>query len=238
MIKSLDNFTENNLQGNGVFDRIMGSVELHIHDEYDKNRITGSTYSQAYIQAMQAVLQAATQITLESDKLELELEKLKLEIEKTKAEIEHVKAQTKLAEAQAEVAKMNEELVHWQAAATQAQVCDTIDNGEETYEGDSTNLHGINRQALEQAKVTTDIAVKKSYLEYAEKMVLGPYGIIESAEGVGASYYGINGSNAISIINDVRKAFGTPELDTETYSGEHKQYMNTYAPDVTLESED
>ena len=220
MIKSLDNFTENNLQGNGVFDRIMSSVELHIHDEYDKTRITGSTYAQAYIQAMQAVLQAATQITLESDKLEL------------------VKAQTKLAEAQAEVAKMNEELVHWQAVATQAQVCDTIDNGEETYEGDSTNLHGINRQALEQAKVTTDIAVKKSYLEYAEKMVLGPYGIIESAEGVGASYYGINGSNAISIINDVRKAFGTPELDTETYSGEHKQYMNTYAPDVTLESED
>ena len=107
MIKSLDNFTENILQGNGVFDRIMGSVELHIHDEFVKNHITGTTYAQAYIQAMQEVLQAATQITLESDKLELELEKLKLEIEKTKAEIEHVKAQTKLAEAQAEVAMMN-----------------------------------------------------------------------------------------------------------------------------------
>ena len=238
MIKSLDNFTENILQGNGVFDRIMGSVELHIHDEFVKNRITGTAYAQAYIQAMQAVLQAATQITLESDKIELELEKLKLEIEKTKAEIEHVQAQVELAKIQAEVAKVNKELVHWQAVAEQAKTCDIVDNGEETYSGDSTNIHGVTRQILEDHKATRDNTNKTTLLNFAEKVVLGPYGIIESSEGVGASYYGLNGANAISIINAVRKAYGVPELNTDKYSGDHKEYMDTYAPDVTLESED
>ena len=172
-----------------------------------------------------------------NDLLSRWLEQLLL-LEKTKAEIERVQAQVELTKIQAEVAKVNKELVHWQAVAEQAKTCDIVDNGEETYSGDSTNIHGVTRQILEDHKATRDNTNKTTLLNFAEKVVLGPYGIIESSEGVGASYYGLNGANAISIINAVRKAYGVPELNTDKYSGDHKEYMDTYAPDVTLESED
>ena len=236
MLESLDNFTENNLQGNGVFDRIMSSVELHIHDEYSKSRITGSSYAQAYISCIQAVLQASTQIALESDKLALELEKLKLEIEQGKIQVEIAKQQLEIAKAQLEQAKLNNELIHWKAVSEQAQTCDVIDNGEEPYAGDASNTHGVLRAQLDNIKETTEASKKKSMLDFAKETVINTYHVIESAEGVGASYYGLNGSNAIDILNKLRSTFGVSELDTDKYSGEHKQYMNTYAPDVTLEN--
>lgn len=238
MLEGLSNFTENNLQGNGVFDRIMSSIELHIHDEFDKTRITGSSYAQAYISCIQAALQASTQIVLESDKLALELEKLKLEIEEGKIRIEVAKQQLEIAKAQLEQAKLNNKLIKWQTVTEQAKTCDHIDNGEEAYEGENTNIHGTTKAQMDNAKETTEASKRKSMLDFAKYAVFDTYNVIESAEGVGASYYGLNGSNAIAILNKLRSTFGVKELDTETYSGEHKQYMNTYAPDVTLESED
>lgn len=238
MLQSLPNFTENTLQGNGVFDRLMNSVKLHIEEEFNKTRITGSSYAQAYIAIMQAVLQASTQITLESDKIALELEKLKLEIEKTKVELDIAKQQLELEKEKTKQMQNQAELTHWQAVATQAQVCDIIDNNEETYAGDSTNIHGILRTNLDQSKANISISQQKAMLECAKTLVIEPYTVAESAEGVSANYFGLNGANGIDILNAVRKQYGVTELDTDKYSGEHKQYMNTYAPDVTLESED
>ena len=48
----------------------------------------------------------------------------------------------------------------------------------------------------------------------------------------------LNGGNSIVYINNLRKAFGLQELDTTTYAGAHKQYMDKYAPDVKLETDD
>lgn len=238
MIESLDNFTENKLEGNGVFDRMMSSVELHIQDEFTKNRITGSSYAQAYIACIQAVLQASTQVCLEADKLALELEKLKLEIQIGQVQLEKAKVDLETAKVLLEKAKQENELIHWQAVAEQAKTRDIVDNGEECYEGSKSNIHGTIGAQIAQVVEGIDSNKKKDILSMHKQLVGDVYSVIESAEGVGASYYGFNGSNSISITNKLREAFGVPQLDTDKYSGEHKQYMDTYAPDVTLESED
>jgi hypothetical protein len=258
----LNSFTENNLQGNGYFDRIMSSVELHIHDEFDKNRITGANYAQSYIAALQAGLQCSTQLLMEApnieikklevekakielegaklqlEKIKLEMEKLKLDIDLSKAELEIKKVELEIKKAQLELIPYQKELMRWQAVSEQANTCDIVNNGEDAYDGATSNIHGLFGQNITSSKHQIDVNNKAAYLNAAKEMVLNPFSVIESAEGVGASYFGLNGSNGVSILNAVRKMYGMPELDESTYAGEHKPYMNTYAPDVNLETDD
>lgn len=258
----LNSFTENNLQGNGYFDRIMSSVELHIHDEFDKNRITGANYAQSYIAALQAGLQCSTQLLMEApnieikklevekakvelegaklqlEKLKLEMEKLKWEIEKDKVNLDILKAELELKKAQLELIPYQKELLRWQAISEQANTCDIVNNGEDTYDGAISNIHGLYGVKIKAENNQVDLAQKASYLSAAKEMVVNPFNVIESAEGVGASYFGLNGSNGISILNAVRKMYNMPELDESTYAGDHKPYMNTYAPDVNLETDE
>lgn len=258
----LNSFTENNLQGNGYFDRIMSSVELHIHDEFDKNRITGANYAQSYIAALQAGLQCSTQLLMEApnieikklevekakielegaklqlEKLKLEMEKLKWEVEKDKIALEIAKVELEIKKAQLELIPYQKELMRWQAVSEQANTCDIVNNGEDSYDGAVSNIHGLFGQNIASSKHQIDVNNKAAYLNAAKEMVLNPFSVIESAEGVGASYFGLNGSNGVSILNAVRKMYGMPELDESTYAGDHKPYMNTYAPDVNLETDD
>lgn len=60
-VKSL---TTVELEGSGVFDKLMRAVKLHLRDEYDSQRITGNEYSTVYLGAMAAVLQTSTQFLL------------------------------------------------------------------------------------------------------------------------------------------------------------------------------
>lgn len=258
----LNSFTENNLQGNGYFDRIMSSVELHIHDEFDKNRITGANYAQSYIAALQAGLQCSTQLLMEApnieikklevekakielegaklqlEKIKLEMEKLKLDIDLSKAELEIKKVELEIKKAQLELIPYQKELMRWQAVSEQANTCDTVNNGEDAYDGATSNIHGLFGTKLKAEQLQMKVTEQASVLNAAKAMVMDPFQVIESAEGVGASYFGLNGSNGISILNAVRKMYGMPELDESTYAGDHKPYMNTYAPDVNLETDE
>lgn len=235
--QELDFLTENSTTSNGVFERLMNSVELHIREEYNKKRITGSSYAQTYLGAIQAVLPVATDFATKAGRKTLELEKLRLEIEKAKLEVEKTKADIKLVEAQIELALLQKPLLKYQSLKEQAQTMDVIDNGEECYSGSKSNIHGVLGTTIEASKKQIEVADKNAALAVAEKLVINPFSAIESAEGIGAGYYGLNGGNAIDIINNVRKVFGISELGTE-YAGQHKPYMNQYAPDVKLEVDD
>ena len=50
--------------GTGYFDKLMKTMTLHIEDQYTKKRITGTEYSNAYLQIMQAALQSAQSFVL------------------------------------------------------------------------------------------------------------------------------------------------------------------------------
>lgn len=56
--------TSGTVGGSGVFDALMASVSAHLKVEYDKSRITGNEYTQAYIQMTQSAMQMATQFLL------------------------------------------------------------------------------------------------------------------------------------------------------------------------------
>ena len=50
--------------GTGYFDKLMNTMTLHIEEQYTKKRITGTEYSNAYLQIMQVALQSAQSFVL------------------------------------------------------------------------------------------------------------------------------------------------------------------------------
>lgn len=239
--KDINDFTNNTLTGNGVFDRMMNAVELHIKDEYNKNRITGSNYANVYLNALQSVLQCATQFTtaidsswLELEKLKLEKDRMEIEVELKKAELETEKVKLKIAEAQLEQEKAKIPLIQAQVLTEQAKTKDIIDNGESQYPNEKYNIHGQMGQEIRASEATLITANKASAMQLAKEFNVTPFCTIESAEGVGASYYGLNGGNTIDYLNALREAFGLPKLDTKKYSGEHEQYRNHWSPGVSI----
>lgn len=49
------------IDGTGVFDALMHTVKLHLQEEFDSSRISGSDYTTAYIQLMGTAMQVAVQ---------------------------------------------------------------------------------------------------------------------------------------------------------------------------------
>ena len=60
----VSDITSGTLNGTGVFDSLMRSVNVHLSQEYEKNRFSGETYSSLYLGAMNAVLQHSIQYAL------------------------------------------------------------------------------------------------------------------------------------------------------------------------------
>ena len=238
--KDINDLTKGSLTGSGVFDVLMASAELHIQDEYKKQRITGSNYATTYLGIIQTVLQLSTQFVLQQDNSWIELEKLKLEKEKEKEQqlvIKKEETKNKLLKrrvAQLEQEKQKIPLIKAQALTELAKTKDIIPNDEECYDGENSNIHGVLGQEIKASKATVDNANKASYLSLAKDLAVTPFATIESAEGVGASYYGLNGGNSVEYLNALRRAFGITELNTSKYSGEHEQYRNHWAPGASV----
>ena len=64
---SLENLTQVALDGEGVFDKLMAAVDLHIQREFKGNRITGDQYAKVYTEAMSGVLGSSVQFLLSKD---------------------------------------------------------------------------------------------------------------------------------------------------------------------------
>ena len=60
------------------------------------------------------------------------------------------------------------------------------------------------------------------------------FSIVESAQGVGANKYGLNGSANLLVMNNVRNRLGFQELDLTANSGSAVGNINKYIPDETL----
>lgn len=239
VVQALDALTSNTNTGEGVFDRFMNAVEGHIREEYDRKRITGSSYAQTYLGALQPVIQASTQFVLGASQLEAQRRLIEAQIKEQEAKARLVEAQIRLVEKQIEQADSEKEYTKWRAVTEQAQTQKVLAIGKDTVDQpvDDTNVFGMLGSSIKASKKQIEVADKNAALAVAEKLVINPFSAIESAEGIGAGYYGLNGGNAIDIINNVRKTFGISELGTE-YAGQHKPYMNQYAPDVKLEVDD
>lgn len=52
------------IDGTGAFDALMHTVKLHLQEEFDSSRISGSDYTTAYIQLMGTAMQVAVQYAI------------------------------------------------------------------------------------------------------------------------------------------------------------------------------
>lgn len=66
-IVTLEQLTEVTLEGDGVFDKLMQAVDLHIQREYKGNRITGDQYAKVYTDVTTAVLGQSVSFLLQKD---------------------------------------------------------------------------------------------------------------------------------------------------------------------------
>lgn len=114
---SINELTTGSKDGNGVFDKMMGIIGLHLYDEYENHRIRGTDYANAYIQALNHALNQATGYALNRAKLGLEMQMLEAQIQKVAADTVLTVKQGALVDAQTakeslEVTKLEWEIDH------------------------------------------------------------------------------------------------------------------------------
>lgn len=117
---TIDDLTQVEVTGSGVFDVLMRATKGHLEQEFKLGRIKGAEYSTVYLGSLEAVLQTALQFLLEKDKQALEAQLLEQQI--LLAQVEVQKAQAELAIIQASLPKVEAEIDLLEAqAAVQRQ---------------------------------------------------------------------------------------------------------------------
>lgn len=101
---SLAELTDGHLTGDGVFDKLMASIDVHIQREYKGNRLTGDQYAKAYVEIVTVVMNQSVTFLLQKDKARWEAITAQMqgriaEIKATEAliELEKVKMETQKA---------------------------------------------------------------------------------------------------------------------------------------------
>lgn len=281
-----DQFTTNQLHGTGVFDRMMQAVELHIQDEYNKGRITGTAYGTLYTQVIAQVLQSAVAYIGQK----AQIDQINALIRKTNAETKIQLIQAKTAYIQAKTAKAqlletlakvkseqyNKEFMKWKSVTEQANTQKLLEINKNYTDGVShvrkPELDSIQEIVREEQYKDKDGNIKTQTIKdtvlkpaYVQSNVYGNQGaqnhlagkqawaierdaemkffkavspdmfsIVESAQGVGANKYGLNGSANLLVMNNVRNRLGFQELDLISNSGNAVGNINKYIPDETL----
>ena len=90
---TLEDLTKVDLEGDGVFDKLMAAMDLHIQREFKGNRITGDQYAKVYTEVMGGVLASSVQFLLAKDQahwqaITAQMQARIAEIQATKALIE------------------------------------------------------------------------------------------------------------------------------------------------------
>lgn len=111
---TVDHLTTGQVDGTGVFDKLMTSLVAHLKVEYQANRISGAEYTKAYVGIVAQALQTAQQFLLAKDQAYLSA--LLVQAQARAAEVELITARVNLASAkvmlargqyEAETAKVN-----------------------------------------------------------------------------------------------------------------------------------
>ena len=64
---NITDLTTEDLEGTGIFDILMNATKIHIKEEFDANRVTGSDYAKMYSAAITQVLQQSIQFVLNKE---------------------------------------------------------------------------------------------------------------------------------------------------------------------------
>lgn len=113
----LKDLTVKELDGTGVFDELMTSVQVNLEEEYTKSRIKGSDYTKVYLGGLESVLTQSIVFLLGRQQADKQAELLQRQIDKMDIEIINEGIQTELLEKEkgkldAEIALLIEQLVY------------------------------------------------------------------------------------------------------------------------------
>lgn len=76
----IEDFTKVDIKGDGVFDKLLQAFRIHLQEEFDKNRIVGKQYSDAFIQGYLGIERDAIELMLAKEKQALEIKLLESQI--------------------------------------------------------------------------------------------------------------------------------------------------------------
>lgn len=76
--------------GAGLFDGLMEAVGAHLRVEFEKGRISGNDYANAWVASMQGALNTAAQFLLQKDQARYQAILVQAQVEKLHYEIEHL----------------------------------------------------------------------------------------------------------------------------------------------------
>ena len=76
----IEDFTKVDIKGDGVFDKLLRTFRIHLQEEFDKNRIVGKQYSDAFIQGYLGIERDAIELMLAKEKQALEIKLLESQI--------------------------------------------------------------------------------------------------------------------------------------------------------------
>lgn len=97
---NIDEITTGKINGKGTFDVLMKTLELHLRQEYENQRIRGTDYANAYIGLINNALGQVTDYAIQKAKLPLELQLTEAQIQKIGADTILVTKQGGLVDAQ------------------------------------------------------------------------------------------------------------------------------------------
>lgn len=117
---TIEELTEGKIDGNGVFDSLMRSINAHLLNEYTKDRIDGNSYGEVYLGSIQAAISQSIQFLLSKDKSSLDAALIEAQTRKIDAEIGLIAIQKQIAEiekdkTEAEIRKINQDIAFSQA---------------------------------------------------------------------------------------------------------------------------
>ena len=163
---TIEDITTGSVSGTGIFDKLMQTINLHLLNEFQADRITKSDYGQVYVSALNATLQQAIQFELSKDQAAIQAatlaaqyeliayQKEALILQNEKMELE--KAQLVLANAQLtlqnEKLAIEKNLVSQQVLLTTAQVSKTNSD----IAANDAQIGLINQKKITEIAQTTD----------------------------------------------------------------------------------
>ena len=89
----IEDFTKVDIKGDGVFDKLLQTFRIHLQEEFDKNRIVGKQYSDAFIQGYLGIERDAIELMLAKEKQALEIKLLESQIAGQQKQNELIDAQ-------------------------------------------------------------------------------------------------------------------------------------------------
>jgi hypothetical protein len=174
-----EHITTKKLNGTGVFDELMSTMDVRLLEEYGKGRIHGADYSKVYLGSMTAITQQSIAFLLGRQNADKQAELIAAQILGILADIKKTEAEILFLESQKEKIDAEIRLIEQQIKISEQQAKNIVYEGEKLQaetrliDQNATNAKATHTLILnQQAKVAmeTQVLEQKKFSEMAQRL--------------------------------------------------------------------